>query len=61
MDDDDLDVQVKRENIKEISVKELVFEAPLIKLHTVFQILQESDLLTQKKQLTVTNTVQEQE
>ena len=39
MDDDDLDVRVEYENVKEISAKELVFEAPLIKLRTVLQIL----------------------
>ena len=39
IDDNDLDVRVKHENVKEISAKELVFEALLIKLRTVFQIL----------------------
>ena len=45
MDDNDLDVQVERENVKEISTKKSVFRAPSIKLCTVLQILQESDLL----------------
>lgn len=60
MNDNDLNVQVKHENVKEISAKKSDFEALSIKLHTILQILQEFDPFTQEKRLTVANPVQEQ-
>ena len=60
MDDNNLDIRVERENIKEISAKESVFRTSSIKLCTVLPILQESDSLVWKKRPTVTNMVQEQ-
>ena len=59
MDDNDLNVQVKHESVKEISTKESVFGVPSIKLCTIFQILQKSNLLVWKKRPTVANMVQE--
>ena len=60
IDDNDLDVQVAHESVKEISAKKLVFGASSIKLRTVLQILQESDPLAQEKRPMVANIVQEQ-
>ena len=39
MNDNDLDVRVECENVKEIFIKDLIFEVPSIELRTVFQIL----------------------
>ena len=57
MDNDDLNVRVKRKNVKEIFAKESVFEAPSIELCTVFQILQKFDSLVWEKRPTIANTV----
>ena len=46
--DNDFATRVKREKIKRISERELVFGAPFLKLCTVLQVLQETDPLTQK-------------
>ena len=45
---DDLATRVKREEIKQIFKKELVFGAPFLKLCTILQMLQKTDLLMQK-------------
>ena len=46
--DDDLATKIKHEKIKQISKKELVFNAPFFKLCTVLQVLQKINALVQK-------------
>ena len=45
---DDLATRVKREEIKQIFEKKLIFGASFLKLHIILQVLQETDLLVQK-------------
>lgn len=50
MDNNDLEVQVKQEDIKWVSERKSIFHAPSIELFTVLCILQEFDQFAQKQQ-----------
>lgn len=49
MDKDDLEAQVKRKEIKQISKRKLISGAPLLELRTVLKILQKNNMLAKKK------------
>ena len=53
LDVDDLEAQVRREDIKRVSEKESVFGAPSLELRTVLKILQESDQLAQEERSSI--------